>query len=500
MVIVYSYCHNEKQLDRFLEYVLSKDLECYKAYKIFIDFTLDNPSKFLSILTDCDIELIKVDHLDYPHMVNYSYQNFLMTDDVYKYMIWLDSNCDVCSNSLDNLITAMEENDYYIVSSLTNNDDYPLKLTFDFYYDYDYFLEEDLTIHKTIPTNFLNIKTFAVSKKLCSNLQVYDYIINVNYQEADEILGTIIHKDASRIGVCLNSYSRDLAVISNPKSKSENKPSHILYNTITNTTKQYRKLILCTADRGMGLGDGVMLSNSISELSQHYDIHVIGTDSIYNVLNLYNFSNVKVFNINEQGKFFHNDYYRAYNLIYWDIRNDLRQYPHHALNMVRQYCDLEPYTKTNNTGLLDIPISLSTLTKMTNFIDSLKKPIIVTQPFISFWNKMIDFHKYLKLVDELSTIGTVIQLGTNIPENIISPKGINLINKTSLEESIAILKLSDLFIGCDSFLQHVCAHIKTPAVILWCGTSPEEFGYPFFSNIFHPEIAFCQRKCGRPTR
>jgi ADP-heptose:LPS heptosyltransferase len=168
--------------------------------------------------------------------------------------------------------------------------------------------------------------------------------------------------------------------------------------------------------------------------------------------------------------------------------------------MVRHYNDLKIYEKNDKKELPEIPIPNNVLEKMSMFLDSLPKPIIVTQPFISYWNKMVDIDKYLKIVENCSKIGTVIQIGGNVAPHMISPHGLNMIGKTSIEQSLAILKYSDLLISCDSFLQHAAAHLKTPSVVMWCGTSPEEFGYPFFSNIAHPEIAFCQKKCGRPMR
>jgi hypothetical protein len=36
--------------------------------------------------------------------------------------------------------------------------------------------------------------------------------------------------------------------------------------------------------------------------------------------------------------------------------------------------------------------------------------------------------------------------------------------------------------------------------VIFCGTSPEDFGYDFFSNIWYPDQIDCVRKCARPQR
>ena len=113
-----------------------------------------------------------------------------------------------------------------------------------------------------------------------------------------------------------------------------------------------------------------------------------------------------------------------------------------------------------------------------------------------------DKGKQVKIVEDLLKKDyTVIQIGSaGLPSNLINDKAVNLIGKTSLEQSMALIKNADVFLGCDSFGQHCASFMKTPAVVMFCGTSPEDFGYPFNSNIFHPEVAFCQYNCGRPMR
>jgi ADP-heptose:LPS heptosyltransferase len=115
---------------------------------------------------------------------------------------------------------------------------------------------------------------------------------------------------------------------------------------------------------------------------------------------------------------------------------------------------------------------------------------------------MIEPYQQQEIVDKLLNLNlTVIQIGgPGISEPYINSKAINLINKTTIEQSIAMIKYADLFVGSDSFCQHAAAFTRTPAVVYWAGTSPKDFGYNFFSNIVYPDIVSCQNKCANPMR
>lgn len=256
--------------------------------------------------------------------------------------------------------------------------------------------------------------------------------------------------------------------------------------------------ILCTSETAMGMGDGVMLLPTIRELAKKYTVKVICSWPSYSIVNkIGDGHNIIVHNMNDQGHFYDNDHIKAYNLIYWNVNNTLRGLGHHALNMIRKCAELPII---NNEMLDDIPIINYEEEQMRKFLNSLKRPIIVTQPFVSYWNKMIDSQKHLRIVNELRKIGSVVQIGGGVPDHFIHKHCTNLVGQTNIDQSLAILKHCDIFVGYDSFLQHAAAALKTPSVVMFCGTSPEDFGYPFHRNIWHPEIAFCQKKCARPMR
>lgn len=259
--------------------------------------------------------------------------------------------------------------------------------------------------------------------------------------------------------------------------------------------------VLTIGDKALGLGDGFILYPTLVGLSDKYNVRHIGTPQCYSILkSLHDGKNINVFNMDTQGHFFTVDHLHAYNLTYWDVRGTLCGFGEHALNVTRRCADLDPY---KGLPLPDVNLDPKIDAEMKKFLSNFKAPIIVTQPLMSFWNKMIPDYKQQAVVDGLLKLGgTVIQIGgSNIPVNMINKGAINLVNDTSIEQSLALIKNADLFVGGDSFCQHASAFLKTPSVVYWCGTSPQDFGYNTSSNIAHPEIAYCQiNKSGRPTR
>ena len=260
-----------------------------------------------------------------------------------------------------------------------------------------------------------------------------------------------------------------------------------------------KETVLTTGDKALGLGDAFILAPTLVGLAKKYNVRHIATNQSHKILkHIGNNNGLKIFDMNSQGHFYDNDAREVFNLVYWDYHNKLRGFNCHALNACRQIAKLEPF----NDVLPEIPIPEDIDKKTKEFIDGLEKPVVVIAPLMSYWNKMIPNVKQVAIVDAMIKKGySVIQLTGSIPNDFLHPGALSLVGKTSLEQSMSMVKHADLFVGLDSFLQHCSANVKTPAVVMWCGTSPEDFGYPFFSNISHPEIAFCQDgKCGRPAR
>jgi len=260
-----------------------------------------------------------------------------------------------------------------------------------------------------------------------------------------------------------------------------------------------KQRILTSGDRALGLGDGFILAPTLVDLSKKYIVHHIASNSSYNILKHFESDSLKIFNMDTQGHFYHNDHIESYDLVYWEVKNRLRNLGKSAVNVVRELGKLPPC----NSPLPDIPIAKDVEDNIIKFMSKLKGPIVVTQPLMSYYNKMITDDKQVAIVDALiKKKYTVIQLtGNGLPKNYLHPDAIDFVGKTNLPQSLSIIKHADVFLGCDSFGQHASATLKTPSVVMWCGTSPLDFGYPFHSNIFHPDIVTCQNtKCGRCQR
>lgn len=259
--------------------------------------------------------------------------------------------------------------------------------------------------------------------------------------------------------------------------------------------------VLCTIDRAMGFGDAVMAFSTLLDLAEKYEVRVMCPDKSFGIVKLFNSIGIKPYNVSQQGHFYHNDHLACYNLIYWDVYNSLRNLPHQALNCMRELANLPIFTKELARPLPELPISVKAMEKIKLMIEPLKKPIILVHPLISYWNKMISSTKYQQIINSLTKLnGTVIQIGTSVSADLINPNCINLLDKTSLDESLALIKLADVIFCGDTFIQHAAATLKTPAAVFFNGTAPMDFGYPFFSNIFNPKLAPCQTRCGRPMR
>ncbi len=257
--------------------------------------------------------------------------------------------------------------------------------------------------------------------------------------------------------------------------------------------------VITSGDRALGLGDAFILAPALIELSKNYNVRHLCTNNSYNILKFIdNKKDIKIFNMDQQGHAFTNDHIKSFDLIYWEVENSLRNFGCHAINVVMKLAGLPKYNKV----LPEIPIPKNVDDAVKKLFSEFKRPIIFNQPLMSYWNKMITKEKQFGIIDALIKKDyTVIQCtGPGLPPDMIHKSALNFVGKTNIVQSMAMIKNSDLFIGCDSFGQHCAAFMGTPSVVMFCGTTPEDFGYPFNSNIFHPEIAFCQYKCGRPMR
>jgi ADP-heptose:LPS heptosyltransferase len=107
-------------------------------------------------------------------------------------------------------------------------------------------------------------------------------------------------------------------------------------------------------------------------------------------------------------------------------------------------------------------------------------PIIAIHPGPSGPFREWNNESWTGLVPALKDSGfnNIIQLGASRPDDMGAalrasiPNVIPLINRLSLEESIALISLCDLLVGIDSGLLHIAASVGTPVVGIFGSTSP----------------------------
>ena len=83
-----------------------------------------------------------------------------------------------------------------------------------------------------------------------------------------------------------------------------------------------------------------------------------------------------------------------------------------------------------------------------------------------------------------------VELGTGADNSL--PDVLSLVNQLTLEESLAVISLSDLFIGIDSGLLHAAAALRIPGVGIFGPTSPQFRFAPDSSCSFVVSAADCQ--------
>jgi len=77
-------------------------------------------------------------------------------------------------------------------------------------------------------------------------------------------------------------------------------------------------------------------------------------------------------------------------------------------------------------------------------------------------------------------------------ENPALPATLSLVNQLTLEESIALIEISDLLIGIDSGLLHIAASLRKPALGLFGPTTPRLRFSPKSSCSFIISDVECQ--------
>jgi ADP-heptose:LPS heptosyltransferase len=129
-------------------------------------------------------------------------------------------------------------------------------------------------------------------------------------------------------------------------------------------------------------------------------------------------------------------------------------------------------------------------------------PLVLIHPGPAWRVKQWPHESWAILVTELQRQGlnNIVQLGIGVrryPNDGASdaatiPGAVSLVDKLSLEESLALIAVADLFVGIDSGLLHAAASFHVPAVGIWGATSPRFLFAESESRTFVVSRVECQ--------
>ncbi len=116
----------------------------------------------------------------------------------------------------------------------------------------------------------------------------------------------------------------------------------------------------------------------------------------------------------------------------------------------------------------------------------------------TYISKRVPFPLILPILAD-SVFRIILLGGNDLPHHPNLPHDVlNLIGKTSLRESISIIRQSDLIISGDTGMMHIAAALKKPLIVVWGSTSPIFGMYPYFgalSNMSYVSIENNELEC-----
>jgi ADP-heptose:LPS heptosyltransferase len=104
---------------------------------------------------------------------------------------------------------------------------------------------------------------------------------------------------------------------------------------------------------------------------------------------------------------------------------------------------------------------------------SFSRPIITIHPLTgtrikrwkeAYWKELADLFQEKKY--------TTVLVGSKDDTTGI-PQSMDLRNSITLREAVAVVKVSDVFVGLDSFFAHAAGAVRTPRVVLFGSTDPD---------------------------
>lgn len=148
------------------------------------------------------------------------------------------------------------------------------------------------------------------------------------------------------------------------------------------------------------------------------------------------------------------------------------------------YCEVAQlagtlFDKSNSRLILNIPDNIKTQIAFT-YPKEINNKMVTIAPFTGWRNKEWDIEHFLRLAEKLVEINCkVFFIGAPFEQRYLEPYSQkfnsniqNLLGKTSLLESAALIGKSDLFIGCDSSPAHIADALNTKSIVLFGTTNP----------------------------
>jgi ADP-heptose:LPS heptosyltransferase len=174
-----------------------------------------------------------------------------------------------------------------------------------------------------------------------------------------------------------------------------------------------------------------------------------------------------------------NNYETFFSIIFW--YQDIRNSKDGKTNVIEPL--LRELGINNFTYKASIYLKDSEVIWAESELKNISKPIISINSKSNEDVKNWPVKNWQKLVENLCHNFTIIQLGDkNEPQlnNVF-----NFAGRTTVRESMALLKVADLHIGPDSFLIHAASGVNTPSVVIFGGSrTPINLGYQNNTNIF----------------
>jgi len=192
----------------------------------------------------------------------------------------------------------------------------------------------------------------------------------------------------------------------------------------------------------------------------------------------------------------------------WIFNNERIDFYGENLPKFFHYLKFTRYLGLPETDTIDFGLSSFDPTPyLPEDIKNLKKPYVAVIIGSSWQSKDWFYEHYLELINTILTSGkyAVVLLGDgskqdlaeSISNNIHSNNLLNIVNKTSLLELVAILKKASAAVGPDSGPGHVAAAVGTPYVSLFGPTPPRRvapYGCEHLVVQSSAECAPCNKK------